>query len=143
MSVAFRSWAASTLFSFSGWDEREGGERRRLRSGEGPPAFFVWTGAKSKVLSMVTAGAIAFGVTRQIVIFFSLRRSVVGREVDKVCFFPRVAKELCQTLVIVTGKHESHLTNRQCERPVSKAAGANEKYNSFLVKKTSSHRVAE
>ena len=33
--------------------------------------------------------------------------------------FLRVGKELCQILMIVTGKHESHLTNRQCERPVS------------------------
>ena len=91
MSVAFRSWAASTLFSFSGWDEREGGERRRLRSGEGPPTFFVWTGAKSKGLSMVTAGAIAFGVTRRLdgrLIFFSRRRTV-GHEVDKICLFPQ------------------------------------------------------
>ena len=59
MSVAFRSWAASTLFSLSGWDESEGGERRRLRRGEKLPAVFVWTGVKPKVLSVVTAGAIA------------------------------------------------------------------------------------
>lgn len=99
MSVAFRSWAASTLFSVSGRDEREGGERRRLRSGEGSPAFFVWTGAKSKELSMVTAGAIAFGVTRRLdkrLIFFA-RRRVVGHEVVKVPYASsfKVRKELC------------------------------------------------
>ena len=89
MSVAFRSWAASTLFSFSGWDEREGGERRRLRSDEGTPAFFVWTGAKSKGLSMVSAGAIAFGITGRLDkrLIFSSRRGIGGHGVDKVCFF--------------------------------------------------------
>ena len=64
MSVAFRSWAARTLFNFSGWEDREGGERRRLRGCEEPPAVFVRTGAKSEVLSIVTAGAIACAVSR-------------------------------------------------------------------------------
>ena len=31
MSVTLRSWASRTLLSFSGWEEREGGERRRVR----------------------------------------------------------------------------------------------------------------
>ena len=31
MSVALRSWAARTLSSFSGWEARDGGERRRVR----------------------------------------------------------------------------------------------------------------
>lgn len=62
MSVAFRSCAARTLFNFSGWDDRDGGESRRLRGGEERPVVFVWTRAKSEVLSIVTAGAIAFAV---------------------------------------------------------------------------------
>ena len=40
MSVAFRSWAERTSFSLSGWDDRDGGERRRLRKGEEVPAVF-------------------------------------------------------------------------------------------------------
>lgn len=34
MSVALRSWAATIASSFSGWLDREGGERRRMRGGE-------------------------------------------------------------------------------------------------------------
>ena len=60
--MAFRSWAARTLFNFSGWEDREGGERRRLRRGREVPVASVWAGAKSEVLSIVMAGAIAFAV---------------------------------------------------------------------------------
>ena len=61
--MAFRSWAARILFIFSGWEDRDGGERRRLRGGEEPPAVFVGTGAKPEVSSIAMAGAIAFAVT--------------------------------------------------------------------------------
>ena len=45
--------------SFSGWDERDGGERRSVRWPRG--AFFVVAGLalKSEVVSSVTEGAIA------------------------------------------------------------------------------------
>ena len=40
MSVALRLWAARILFSFSGWEERDGGERSNVRVGEELPDNF-------------------------------------------------------------------------------------------------------
>lgn len=58
MSVAFRSCAARTLSSFSGCDDKDGGDRRSVRGADGEPTAFNCTGAKSDVLSKETAGAI-------------------------------------------------------------------------------------
>lgn len=62
MSVALRSWAARTASSFSGWEARDGGERRRVRGGLAKP-FVPFEGGtlKSEDVSMVTEGAIAMG----------------------------------------------------------------------------------
>ena len=49
MSVAFGSWAARTLFNFSGWEDRDGGERSKFRGVEELPAIFVWKGTKCEV----------------------------------------------------------------------------------------------
>ncbi len=89
MSVAFRSWAARTLFNLSGCEDREGGERRRLRGDEELPAVCVWTGAKSEVLSTVTAGAISYAIIRwhERKLKLSSGRWIVGRKVDAVCTF--------------------------------------------------------
>ena len=57
MSVAFRSCVARTLLSFSGCDDSDGGESRRVRGVDTLFAALDWIGAKSEVLSMVTAGA--------------------------------------------------------------------------------------
>ena len=59
MSVALRSWAAKTLFSFSGCDESDGGDSSSVLGCDGVPPVFESTGAKSEVLSKVTAGAMA------------------------------------------------------------------------------------
>ena len=59
MSVALRSWAATTLFSFSGCDESDGGDSSSVLGCDGLPPAFEKTGAKSEVLSKVTAGAMA------------------------------------------------------------------------------------
>lgn len=59
MSVAFRSWAANTLFSFSGCDESDGGDSSNVLGCDGLPPVFERTGAKSEALSKVTAGAMA------------------------------------------------------------------------------------
>ena len=59
MSVALRSWAATTLFSFSGCDESDGGDSSSVLGCDGLPPAFERTGAKSEVLSKVTAGAMA------------------------------------------------------------------------------------
>ena len=59
MSVAFRSWAAKTLLSFSGCDESDGGDSSSVLGFDGLPSVFESTGAKSEELSKVTAGAMA------------------------------------------------------------------------------------
>ncbi len=59
MSVALRSWAAKTLFSFSGCDESDGGDSSSVLGFDGLPPAFGRNGAKSEVLSKVTAGAMA------------------------------------------------------------------------------------
>ena len=59
MSVALRSWAAKTLFSFSGCDESDGGDSSSVLGFDGLPPVFETTGAKSEVLFKVTAGAMA------------------------------------------------------------------------------------
>ena len=59
MSVALRSWAAKTLFSFSGCDESDGGDSSNVLGFDGLPPVFEKTGAKSEVFSKVTAGAMA------------------------------------------------------------------------------------
>ena len=59
MSVALRSWAAKTLFSFSGCDESDGGDSSNVLGFDGLPPVFERTGAKSEVCSKVTAGAMA------------------------------------------------------------------------------------
>ncbi len=59
MSVALRSCASRTLFSFSGCEERDGGERSSVLCPL--PAFgrVVVLGLKSEVKSSVVEGAIA------------------------------------------------------------------------------------
>lgn len=93
--MAFRSWAARTLFNFSGWEDREGGERRRLRWSEELPVALVWTGTKSELLSIVMAGAIVFGVIRWLQrkpILYS-GEAIVGVEVDSEFCFPWIVKK--------------------------------------------------
>ena len=54
-----RSWASRTLLSFSGWDEREGGERRSVRGAE---VLLDGRGeevSKSEDMSIITEGAMA------------------------------------------------------------------------------------
>ena len=59
MSVALRSWAAKTLFSFSGCDESDGGDSSSVLGFDRLLPVFERAGAKSEVLSKVTAGAMA------------------------------------------------------------------------------------
>ncbi len=96
ISVAFRSWAATTLSSFSGWEDRDGGERRRLRKGGEWLIDFVLVGAKSKVVSISTAGAIAFAVVGRLERRLTMYSGwvLVGGEVAATCL--RVFKEVCQ-----------------------------------------------
>lgn len=61
MSVALRSCASRTLLSFSGWEERDGGERSRVRGSELDFDVIAEEGLKSGVVSRVTAGAMVTG----------------------------------------------------------------------------------
>lgn len=58
MSVALRSCASMTLLSFSGCDERDGGDRRSVRCREEAFVPVADVGLKSEVVSRVTEGAI-------------------------------------------------------------------------------------
>ena len=65
MSVAFRSCASRTLLSFSGWEERDGGESNRLRGTVLDLDAIAEEGLKSGVVSRVTEGAMVIvGVKR-------------------------------------------------------------------------------
>lgn len=57
MSVEERSCAARILFNFSGCEESEGGERRRVRCVEERPDDIFREGLKSASVSKVTEGA--------------------------------------------------------------------------------------
>ena len=76
MSVALRSWASMMLLSFSGCEEREGGERRSVR---GVTAVFdevVVAKLKSEVVSRVTEGDISV---------FRRSRSVDRMKAEQIC----------------------------------------------------------
>ena len=58
MSVALLSWAARTLSSFSGCDDREGGQSRRVLGDEEVLLCGgTWVLPKSELVSRVTEGA--------------------------------------------------------------------------------------
>ena len=54
ISVAWRSWASRIELSFSGWEDREGGERRRTRG----RIVLLLAGKESADVSMMVEGAI-------------------------------------------------------------------------------------
>lgn len=58
MSVTLRSCASMTLLSFSGCDERDGGERRSVRCSDEAFVTVADVALKSEVVSKVTEGAI-------------------------------------------------------------------------------------
>lgn len=78
------------MFNLSGWEDREGGERRRLRGDEEAPVRFIWTGAKSEVSPRVMAGAIVFTVILSLqrgLILFAGSLIVGSRWMQYVLFF--------------------------------------------------------